>query len=65
MGCSLFCLKQLSRHKQDGVELAGSKERVFAIGPGLRYHHQGFTLRANAYLESAALNRPEGHRFFQ
>lgn len=51
-GIAGYYLKQLSRDKQDGIELPNFKERVFAIGPGLRYHILGVTVRANAYFEA-------------
>ena len=63
VGIAGYYLKQITLHQQDGANLDNSKERVFAIGPGLRFSQQGFTIRANGYFESASRNRPEGNRF--
>jgi hypothetical protein len=42
-------------HKRDH-----SKEKVFAIGPGLMFSKKGFFFYLNAFYETGAENRPEG-----
>jgi len=37
-----------------------SKEKVFAIGPGMMFSKKSFFLYLNAFYETRAENRPEG-----
>ncbi|WP_347330036.1 SphA family protein [Marinimicrobium locisalis] len=63
LGVAGYALKQLSEHKLNGRDIAGSKEQVFAIGPGLGYYNGKFTINFNSYFESGAENRSEGARY--
>lgn len=64
VGLAGYYVNQLSDDKIDGISQENSRESVFAIGPGLQYfshkYHGIFDL--NAYFESDAENRTEGHR---
>ena len=62
LGVAGYYLEQLTDDRIDGVSVSGSKERVFAIGPGLMYQNNGWAFTANSYMETAAKNRPEGYR---
>jgi len=59
-GLAGYYLKQLTDHRIDNVDIANSKEQVFAIGPGVFYASRGHFFNLNAYFESSAENRPEG-----
>ncbi|SMC25156.1 Uncharacterized conserved protein [Desulfacinum hydrothermale DSM 13146] len=64
VGINGYFLKQTTDSEIDGRDQPGSKERVFAVGPGLLCHFSRNThLFVNAYFESGAENRPEGERF--
>jgi hypothetical protein len=64
VGFNGYWLQQLDNSEGDGREIPGSKERTFAIGPGLMYSFsQEDHLFLNAYFEMNTRNRPEGNRF--
>lgn len=62
LGVAGYYLKQLTDDRIDGERQSGSRERIFAIGPGLHYRTEGGFFNFNAYFESGAENRPQGHR---
>ena len=63
-GINGYYLKQITDTQADGKSVAGSKEQVFAIGPGLLFSFsQNDHLFFNAYFEMAAENRTQGNRF--
>ncbi len=64
VGAAGYVLKQITDHRIDGVDQAGSREQVIGLGPGLSWRVGGSTLFANVYLETAVRNRPKGARSF-
>ncbi len=64
VGAAGYALKQITDHRIDGLDQAGSREQVIGLGPGLSWSVGGSTLFANVYLETAVRNRPKGARFF-
>lgn len=63
LGINGYFLKQITDSKQSGNDVAGSKEQVVGIGPGLVYHRsQDQHLFLNAYFETLVENRPTGFR---
>ena len=63
-GINGYYLKQISDTEADGTSVAGRKEQVFAIGPGLLFSFsQNNHLFFNAYFETAVENRTQGNRF--
>ena len=63
VGLSGYALYQITDDKVDGDDQAHSKERVFGIGPGLKYKFDTLLLYLNSYYETGAENRPEGVKF--
>jgi hypothetical protein len=63
LGVAGYALSQITDDKLDGDDLARSKERVFGIGPGLKYKNDGWLFYVNSYYEFGAENRPEGVKF--
>lgn len=63
VGINGYALKQLTNTKVDGASVSGTKEKVWAIGPGLFYAFgQNDSLVANVYFEQGAENRAENER---
>ena len=63
LGLNGFYLKQITDTQVDGSDVSGTREQVFAIGPGGVYHFsQDNHIFLNAYFETLAENRPEGMR---
>lgn len=62
IGLAGYYLKQFTEDKLNGAEVTGSKEKVFAIGPGVKYMNQGHSVNINLYSESGAENRTEGDK---
>lgn len=63
LGINGYWLKQITDTKVDGEQQKGSREQVWAIGPGAMYSFsQNDHFVANAYFEQNAKNRPEGTR---
>ncbi|MGV6875967.1 SphA family protein [Pseudochelatococcus sp. B33] len=64
IGLNGYWLQQTTNTRVNGLSQSGSKERVWALGPGAVY---GFDknnfLFVNGYHEFAARNRPEGQRY--
>ena len=61
-GAAGYFLQQTSDSRADGRPVAGSRERVAALGPGLFALVGSTQLIANAYWEFAVENRPAGAR---
>jgi len=63
-GINGYYLKQLAEAEQNGNRLSGTKEQVFAIGPGMLFSFsQNDHLFFNTYFEMAAENRPQANRY--
>ena len=63
LGINGYWFQQISDTKVNGSDVAGRRERVWAIGPGLLYSFSPEDhLFFNAYFEQGARNRPEGSR---
>jgi anthranilate 1,2-dioxygenase (deaminating, decarboxylating) large subunit len=63
-GINGYYLKQLTDTEVDGARIPGSREQVFAVGPGLLYSFSPDNhLFFNAYFEMEAENRTRGNRF--
>ncbi|MBW1981072.1 MAG: transporter [Deltaproteobacteria bacterium] len=63
LGFNGYYLKQLTNDEMDGNSISGTKEQVFAFGPGMVWHFsRDDHLFFNAYFETAAENRPQGYR---
>lgn len=63
LGLNGYWLKQLTDTKVDGEKLLGSKEQVWAIGPGFSYSFSRENiLNVNTYFEQDAKNRTEGNK---
>ena len=64
LGVNGYWLQQTTNTQVNGVGVPGTKERVWALGPGALY---GFDksnfMFVNAYYEFAAQNRPEGQKY--
>lgn len=61
LGINGYWLKQITDTKVDGHNLSGSREKVWAIGPGGVYSFSKDNhVFVNAYFEQGAENRPEG-----
>ena len=63
IGLNGYYLRQLTETEMNGQDVSGTREKVFAIGPGAVYHmSKDMHLFCNLYFESMAENRPEGKR---
>ena len=63
LGINGYWLKQISDTQVDGHDVAGRREKVWAIGPGAMYSFSANDhLFANAYFEQDVENRPDGSR---
>lgn len=63
LGAAGYALYQITDDKVDGDDQPRSRERVFGVGPGLKYRIDTWSLYANSYYEFGAENRPEGVKF--
>ncbi|MDR3763884.1 MAG: transporter [Acidobacteriota bacterium] len=59
-GFNGYALEQFTDHRENGIALANSRERVFGLGPGVELGGKGTWLWVNAYIETGAQNRPQG-----
>ncbi len=63
LGLNGYYLKQFTETQANGHDVNGSREEVFAIGPGAIYSFsQNSHLFINLYFETLAENRPKGTR---
>lgn len=60
LGINGYAVQQLTEDKIDGHSQTNSQERVFGIGPGIKWSDNGLSLYLNSYFETGAENRPEG-----
>ncbi len=63
VGVAGYFLQQTTDARANGEPVAGSRERVAALGPGLLAMAAGAQILATAYWEFAAVNRPAGSVF--
>jgi hypothetical protein len=63
LGVAGYALYQITDDKLDGDDQPRSRERVFGIGPGLKYKIDTWAMYLNSYYELGAENRPEGVKF--
>jgi hypothetical protein len=64
LGLNGYYLKQFARSEANDKTIPGSKEQVFAIGPGALFSFsQNNHLFFNAYFEMEARNRPQANRY--
>jgi hypothetical protein len=63
VGVAGYYLYQTTPDKVDDHKKDHSKEKVFAIGPGMMFSKKSFFLYLNAFYEMKAENRPEGMKF--
>lgn len=62
LGINGYWLKQITDTKVDGKAVAGRKEQVWAIGPGMVYTFSpSNSVFVNAYFEQEAKNRSQGN----
>ena len=59
-GVAGYYLNQITADRVEDHKMDHSKEKVFAIGPGLMFSKKRFFLYLNAFYETGAENRPEG-----
>ncbi|MCF0263900.1 transporter [Acinetobacter guillouiae] len=63
LGINGYWLKQITDTEVEGEKLTGTREQVWAIGPGAMYSFSKHDhIVTNAYFEQDAKNRPEGTR---
>ena len=62
IGIAGYYLNQMTLDKIDGNKEANSKEKVFAIGPGLMFSRKSLFFYLTASYETGAENRPEGKK---
>jgi hypothetical protein len=63
VGVAGYFLTQITDDEIDGADISNSRERVFGIGPGIRWKQGNSALTANGYIETGARDRPQGARF--
>lgn len=59
-GIAGYYLNQITTDKVEDHKMDHSKEKIFAIGPGLMFSKKRFFLYLNTFYETGAENRPEG-----
>lgn len=60
LGLTGYYYQQVTNDKADGVEVNGSKGKVFAYGPGVKYDYKNMAFSLKYQIETSAENRPEG-----
>lgn len=64
IGINGYWLQQLTNTKVNGVGIDGTKERVWALGPGMMYSFDKDNyLFVNAFYEFGAVNRTQGQKY--
>jgi hypothetical protein len=62
VGVNGYAFQQLTDHRLGAADLAHSRERVVALGPGIMWSSGFWSVIANVDFETLARNRPEGQR---
>ena len=60
VGLGGYLLEQITDHRINDIPLPGSRERTFAIGPGIEIHKDRLFVYLNTYFEAGVRNRPQG-----
>ena len=60
VGVAGYLLEQVTDHRINDTPIPDSRERIFAIGPGIEIHRQRLFVYVNTYFEAGARNRPQG-----
>jgi len=59
-GVAGYLLEQITDHRINDTPIPGSRERTFAVGPGIEFHKQRWFAYLNTYFEAGVRNRPQG-----
>ena len=62
IGVGSYILRQLSDSRTDGARIPDSRQRVFGVGPSVRWSHGRTMVIASGYKEFDAQNRSEGNQ---
>jgi len=62
IGVGSYILRQLSESRTDGTRIPDSRQRVFGVGPSVRWSHGRTMVIASGYKEFEAQNRSEGNQ---
>jgi hypothetical protein len=60
VGVAGYLLEQVTDHRINDTPIPDSRERTYAIGPGIEIHKQRLFVYLNTYFEMGARNRPQG-----
>jgi len=64
LGLTGYYYQQVTKDEADGVKLNGSKGRVVAFGPAVKYDYKNMAFSLKYQFETLAENRPEGNNLW-
>lgn len=64
VGINAYAAQQITDHKINGINVPGSRERIFGQGPGVQFGGRGTWFYINSYFESGAKNFQQGTRVY-